>query len=489
MFNEHISDPSLQVIRTKDWYRHGIFRDSVLSVSSHLPYLDMARFVREGLDVDVPDVIRIDGQNYVTDTELKGVSEKMYAALVADADFLGRYIRDYDADNATLIDLSRSIEGQDVAALSDRLLGGLFMSFFEANNDLGHWLWSLEFLNVAVDRRARELLKKQHTEWTDEQIADQLQAISYVPHKLPFQSELEDILALSFEDIKDVDNQMTNDLHQKYSWLNMYMWTGHPWTLEEYVQRIQDILRNRQKLEEELEVKDKKIAYAKSIVEDIHDLATKTFFKNLQYLIYLKTYRIDVFTESWYYVQNLIAEIGKRLGLSYDDLGRLTGSEIPRVLNGESISPGELRKRDHVVVARVDNVTNYYYGEAFHKILTVLDSFGMSDTKELKGTIGYKGIVRGIAKVLLTDQELGKLNKGDILVSNLTNPNYNPAFAIVAGLVTDEGGVLCHSAIMAREFSIPCVIGTKFATKVIQDGDMIEVDANKGTVRILEKGI
>jgi pyruvate,water dikinase len=56
-----------------------------------------------------------------------------------------------------------------------------------------------------------------------------------------------------------------------------------------------------------------------------------------------------------------------------------------------------------------------------------------------------------------------------------------------AGFVTDEGGITCHAAIIAREMKKPCVIATKFATRVLKDGDLVEVDADNGVVRILEK--
>jgi len=107
--------------------------------------------------------------------------------------------------------------------------------------------------------------------------------------------------------------------------------------------------------------------------------------------------------------------------------------------------------------------------------------------KEFSGSVAYKGKAKGIARVISTDSEIYRVKKGDILVCNLTNPNYNPVFPRVAGIVTDEGGILCHSAIMAREFKIPCIIGTKFATRILKDGDIIEVDATKGIVRKLGK--
>lgn len=69
----------------------------------------------------------------------------------------------------------------------------------------------------------------------------------------------------------------------------------------------------------------------------------------------------------------------------------------------------------------------------------------------------------------------------------MTTPDFVPAMQRAAAIVTDEGGILCHAAIIAREMRKPCVIGTKIATRVFKDGDLIEVDADKGIVRKLTK--
>jgi pyruvate,water dikinase len=67
----------------------------------------------------------------------------------------------------------------------------------------------------------------------------------------------------------------------------------------------------------------------------------------------------------------------------------------------------------------------------------------------------------------------------------MTRPDYLPAMQKASAFVTDEGGITCHAAIIAREMKKPCIIGTKIASKIIKDGDMVEVDADKGVVRIL----
>ncbi len=104
----------------------------------------------------------------------------------------------------------------------------------------------------------------------------------------------------------------------------------------------------------------------------------------------------------------------------------------------------------------------------------------------LGGHPASSGTVRGTAKVVRSLSEAGKLEPGDIMVAEATGPTWTPFFVTIAGLVTDTGGVLSHSAIVAREYGIPCVVGTGTATSDIRDGQRIEIDGNKGIVRILE---
>lgn len=69
----------------------------------------------------------------------------------------------------------------------------------------------------------------------------------------------------------------------------------------------------------------------------------------------------------------------------------------------------------------------------------------------------------------------------------MTRPEFVPLMKMVSGIITDEGGVTCHAAIVSRELRIPCVIGTKIATQFLKDGDLVEVDADHGKIRVLEE--
>jgi len=103
---------------------------------------------------------------------------------------------------------------------------------------------------------------------------------------------------------------------------------------------------------------------------------------------------------------------------------------------------------------------------------------------ELRGTVASIGpVLRGRVQVVMNSYEADKFQAGSILVTPMTSPEYLPAMKTAIGIVTDEGGLTCHAAIVSRELGVPCVIGTKVATSVLKDGDEVEMDATHGMVR------
>jgi pyruvate,water dikinase len=107
------------------------------------------------------------------------------------------------------------------------------------------------------------------------------------------------------------------------------------------------------------------------------------------------------------------------------------------------------------------------------------------EMNKVKGLPGSAGVARGTARVICSLAEAGKLQPGDVLVAVSTEPPWTPLFATASAIVTDSGGVLSHSAVVAREYRIPAVVGTGNATSTIIDGQLIEVDGNAGIVRVI----
>jgi pyruvate,water dikinase len=101
------------------------------------------------------------------------------------------------------------------------------------------------------------------------------------------------------------------------------------------------------------------------------------------------------------------------------------------------------------------------------------------------GTGASAGVAVGVARVVQGREEFARLGGGDVLVCVTTTPAWTPVFGSLGGLVTDTGGILCHAAVVAREYGLPAVVGTGVGTRAIPDGAQVEVDGTTGEVRIL----
>lgn len=112
------------------------------------------------------------------------------------------------------------------------------------------------------------------------------------------------------------------------------------------------------------------------------------------------------------------------------------------------------------------------------------ERFAKEDDAIVRGTGASAGIVSGPARIVLGPEDFERVRPGDIIVAPSSNPSWVPLFTIAGGLVTNTGGVLCHAAVVAREFALPAVVGTGDATTRITDGQTLEVDGTTGYVRL-----
>lgn len=183
-----------------------------------------------------------------------------------------------------------------------------------------------------------------------------------------------------------------------------------------------------------------------------------------------------------------IEEIAKRINRK--DLRWLSFHEIADIIDGKNIEISDRDKFDWVLAKK--NKWNLVKGdEASHILKLFEDHFFHKNLKEIKGIVANSGIYKGKAKIVRTlfsdriVEELKKVNKGDVLVAETTGPEMMVACEKAGAIVTDEGGMTSHAAIISRELGIPCIVGAKIATKLLKDGDFVEVDAEKGVVRKL----
>ncbi len=185
----------------------------------------------------------------------------------------------------------------------------------------------------------------------------------------------------------------------------------------------------------------------------------------------------------------LAKEAARRAGLKMSDLFYYTDGEVIRLLKkGMKVHPATVRsrKRGYALIT-LDGRQELITGPRFRKLYREIVAAEVAD--ELVGRVAMTGHARGKVRVIRHDRRdisrrIALFRPGEILVTEMTRPDTVLACRKAAAIVTDEGGLACHAAIISRELGIPCVVGTGNATQVLKDGDRVEVDAENGTVRV-----
>ncbi|MEK6922033.1 MAG: PEP-utilizing enzyme, partial [Nanoarchaeota archaeon] len=182
----------------------------------------------------------------------------------------------------------------------------------------------------------------------------------------------------------------------------------------------------------------------------------------------------------------LFKKMQEKINLPKKLIGFMFPDEIRESLRKQkaTMNKKELEERRRLSILLVEKKkARYIVGKEAEKMYEELQKSETKQQSEIKGQTAYPGKVQGTVCKVETYAELKKIKQGDILVTPMTSVTYVPYLEKVAGIVTDEGGIICHAASIAREMKIPTVIGTKIATKILKDGDLVEVDAEKGIVR------
>ncbi len=216
----------------------------------------------------------------------------------------------------------------------------------------------------------------------------------------------------------------------------------------------------------------------------------KKFLELAPYIIFFKDWRDDLRRMHCYSWTFLFEELAKKWKVNYEDVGYLTLYEIENSLKNKT-NPKETmaaRKEKQCIMTCLEKelkitVLDKNIPRKYNEIIEEIENKGKNEI--IKGLVAFKGKIKGKVKLVRSYHDVKNVEIGDILVANTTHPTYLPAMQKAAAFVTNEGGIISHAAIVSREMKKPCIVGTKIATKVLKDGDMVEVDAEKGMVKKL----
>ena len=181
------------------------------------------------------------------------------------------------------------------------------------------------------------------------------------------------------------------------------------------------------------------------------------------------------------------AEIAKRMGISTKDISYVRTSEVINFLkNNVTISSGFIRDRKKGFVMYLNDQSKIVclQGDIVQEVLTIFHLSNKTKViNEIKGMVASRGKAIGKVAIIHGIKDLSKVTNGSILVAITTHPDYMIAMRKAAAIITDEGGITCHAAIVSREYNIPCIVVTQNATKILKDNDTVEVNAIEGWVK------
>jgi len=279
---------------------------------------------------------------------------------------------------------------------------------------------------------------------------------------------------------------------KKYEWMNSEYRSG-PWPLERWIsqfkksvnknadQEINKIKTNHQKVLKNKKSLIRRMNPPKNVMQVI---------AALDVFVAKRDWAKGLFSQALLDYSFFLKELAKRIGLAKMEVLDYTIEEIREYLKTEKkVYAIELKRRKKgFAFYSVKGKQEIYNGKSLKQLIKK-ENIGapFAEPKKqqvISGISANLGRVRAKVRVIENLQQLSDFKKGEIIVTYMTTMEFTPSFKKAVGVITDEGGLSSHAAIISREFNIPCLVGTKIATRVLKNGDVVVLDANKGLVKI-----
>ncbi len=347
-------------------------------------------------------------------------------------------------------------------------------------------------IEAVLDQELRQLLEKELG-----QKADQAFNIICSPSRLnDFQKMRLRIAESAIQN--NITKKNLNQLTKDFYWYNEYSFV-EPLLDQRYFEKEIRKLDKKSAREEikrmKKEVEKNRNNYAK-LRKQLHNPDLRLLAEIIHAYTFLRTDRIDHFKRCQAKARGLLYKIA-------DEMSKTSGKNWPEKMTAnllhselmDFIKKGNLPnykdvqqrvKQDYIYYFENNKVT-ILHDAATIKLAIKMIKNSQEKNKQIKGMIAFKGKIKGRVVLVLSKEDLSKVKKGNVLVAKTTMPDFTHEMHRAAAFVTEEGGVTSHAAVVARELKKPCIVGTGNCTKILKDGDVIEVNAEKGIVRKVSK--
>ncbi|PIN86593.1 hypothetical protein COV19_03680 [Candidatus Woesearchaeota archaeon CG10_big_fil_rev_8_21_14_0_10_44_13] len=356
-------------------------------------------------------------------------------------------------------------------------------------------------LTTTIGRQGADLLSEELRKLgaDDSEIPKIISSITYPLHHTPlFNSQL-DLLKIAMDIQKKKIKQKQADSRLN-GWLDKHgpipiNFCGNPWNFEDAENQLKYALKKdcAKEIKSFGIIHKDKLKNAKNTLKTLNNPRVTLLSYILSEGTYLNEYRKNVFSRVSLEFRPMFKKIAGMSGSEdWRDCFYLKPEEFIDIIKGKKISLNNIkheRKIAGLVMGKDGELELLSQGDVQMVMDYLNEMHGRSGSAPrisesyVRGFAASRGIITGKAKIILNTNDFGKLEAGDILITTMTSVDFIPVMEKVAAFVTNEGGITCHASIVSREMNKPCVIGTKIATKIFKDGDLVEVDADKGIVR------
>jgi phosphohistidine swiveling domain-containing protein len=421
--------------------------------------------------------IVLDHDVYSSEEDFNNLKKEMVEKAKKDSNFLNRYFQIIFKDTKEVIEWSKK-QKQDFSKLTNKELLQIYNQFTQKGLDVMSHLWPVlgpeEYILEEVGKRLSKYIDPK-TDFNKFQKTLDLMITSTKQSTLNIKKEkmLKAAISKNQEEIKKLQKEIAWEIDIQFKFKYQ--------TLEQLNKEIKQIENPKEQLDKlQKDQEQLKKSQKQTIQKYNFDKELLNLCQQAQTLPHIRFARIECLVESAYYLKDFFEELKKRLKI---EITQAYYWEITQLLEGEKIDLNKIKEKSktHSFIL-IDHDFYDYDLETSNKIKKQLDS-NLNIEGEIKGQTACMGKAKGKCKVLHSAKEISRVEKGDILVTSMTTPDYVPAMEKAAAFITDEGGLSCHAAIVAREMNKPCIIGTKIATKALKDNDVVEVDADNGTVK------
>jgi phosphoenolpyruvate synthase/pyruvate phosphate dikinase len=294
---------------------------------------------------------------------------------------------------------------------------------------------------------------------------------------------------IEFLKMQSAARKMTpKKLEQEFGWLNVYNPFDEPYSQADFKKIIEGL--NLTEIDDHIKTQKKNKTEFKKFLKTLPE-CWRLKAKIIHQYAFLKTDRIDAWKISMSCLTDLCRYLTDlRSDMTPKDASFLSVQEVIALLEGQSpivTKEIKLRSKNKAAYLLVSKQESVFYSMAEIKRIKAALEVETKEVKEINGLVACKGRAKGKAIIINHSNDIKKVRRNDIIIARYTFPSFTPYMKIASAIITDEGGLTSHAAIVAREFNIPCIIGTKIATKVLKDGDLVEVDANNGVVYISKR--